>query len=82
LELERWFSLSGARRNEFLRLLFPDGVFVERQRKGARYGEIEHRLRPRSAEEANTAERFRLGEPQELSSQRGDKESANAVGCK
>jgi hypothetical protein len=60
LDEARWFELSPTRRNEFLRLFFPNGVAVSKARSG-KGNRVDHRLKPRTAEEADAAERRRLG---------------------
>jgi hypothetical protein len=60
LEAERWLELSPERRNEFLRLFFPYGVTVMKKPSG-KNRKVDHRLRPRTCEEAEAAERLRLG---------------------
>lgn len=69
LASERWFDLPQARRNEFLRLLFPHGVAVTPA--SDRQVSASARLRVRSAEEAEEAEARRLGEGTQAAGSKG-----------
>lgn len=52
---ENWFQLPPERRNAFLRLMFPHGIVVTKE-FGGKKNRVDSRLRPRSAEEAESAE--------------------------
>ena len=51
LSEERWFGLPAGRRNEFLRLLFPNGLFVRPAPATSKRGSIEGRVAMRYAAE-------------------------------
>lgn len=52
---ESWFALDEARRNEFLRLLFPDGLLIDPAPRGAKRGRVDGRIRVRSSTDASAA---------------------------
>jgi DNA invertase Pin-like site-specific DNA recombinase len=53
---ERWFELPAGRRNAFLKLVFPYGLFVLAPRDGAPRGQVAGRLALRHAADAADAE--------------------------
>jgi DNA invertase Pin-like site-specific DNA recombinase len=55
LEPENWFTLAPTRRNEFLRLMFPDGITVTKEFNG-KSNRVDNRLRPRTFEEHEESE--------------------------
>jgi DNA invertase Pin-like site-specific DNA recombinase len=56
----RWFATPAGRRNGFLKLAFPYGLFVLPQRPGAKRGDVLGRLALRHAEDAASAVTRRL----------------------
>lgn len=52
---ESWFALAEARRNEFLRLLFPDGLLIDPAPRGAKRGRVDGRIRVRTSADASAA---------------------------
>jgi hypothetical protein len=56
----RWFATPAGRRNDFLKLAFPYGLFVIPQRPGAKRGEVVGRLALRHSEDAADAAARRL----------------------
>lgn len=56
LQPTRWFALPPGRRNDFLRLAFPHGVFIYPRREGQPYGDMRERVGPRHASDASEAD--------------------------
>lgn len=52
---ESWFALEEARRNEFWRLLFPDGLLIDPLPAGGRRGQVTGRIRLRTRADADAA---------------------------
>jgi DNA invertase Pin-like site-specific DNA recombinase len=61
LEPERWFAIAPARRNDYLRLAFPQGVLIYPRREGAPYGDMHGRVGPRTRADARSAHSKRDG---------------------
>jgi hypothetical protein len=59
LDPENWVKLPAQRRNDFLRLMFPDGITVTKAFNG-KSRDVSNRIRPRTAEEAAASEQARL----------------------
>lgn len=77
LDEEHWFDLVPERRNEFLRLLFPHGVGVIKGSSGKKLI-VAHRLRPRTAEDVNAAEKLRHAPVPTMKSTGASKAKASA----
>ena len=51
LDETTWFTLPEIRRNEFLRLIFPFGVFIHPRPNGSKRGSVEGRVGPRTEDD-------------------------------
>jgi hypothetical protein len=61
VDTAQWHAFSPARRNEFLRLLFPYGIWVSPSTREGGGASIEARLSVRTSEDAEQSEHRRLG---------------------
>jgi DNA invertase Pin-like site-specific DNA recombinase len=59
LDPENWMKLPARRRNDFLRLMFPQGITVTKAFNG-KSRDVSNRVRPRTAQEAAASEQARL----------------------